>query len=177
MKYFGLLPLAACPVLLAAQTSDSTSYPPRQACQHRFRLVAPYEPEQDKTVRQLGPLPLDSNLAFMVLTALDGHGNAAPAKSVVMTFWSTGPKGECKVNSHVRLRVDAESVNLGDAWNEPKPRPGFSEILLKGIPISSLLRLVHSGKAVITLGSRTCSLSPEELAALRDLASRLTPSG
>lgn len=177
MKWLSLFLVALCPAVLAAQSRDSTAYPPRREYRHHFRLVAPYDPDQDKTILQLGPLPLDSTLAVTLLSALDAHGDSAPAKSVVMTFWSTGPKDQFKANHHVWLRVDADSIDLGQAWEEPNPRAGYTEILLKGIRIPALLRLVHGGHATLTLGPRTYTLTPEELEGLRDFASRLTPRG
>jgi hypothetical protein len=139
-------------------------------------IVAPYDSDQNKTILQTAPFPLSSSLFISVLTALDGRVVVTPAPNAVFTFWSTAPAGLYAANSRVSALLDeTDTLDLGKAWLTPNPRPGYTEILLKGAFLGQFLSIVNAKTVVLTIGPTSIRLSDTQLAVLRDFASRMAP--
>ena len=169
--------LFTLPVTALAQVPrDSTHYPPRAQYPHSVAILAPYDSDQNKTVLQTAPFSLTSSLSISVLSALDGKVVVTPAPNVVFTFWSTAPGGLYASNTRVlALLNDTDTLDLGKAWLTPNPRPGYTEVLLKGALLGQFLSIVNSKTVVLSIGPTTQRLTDTQLAILRDFASRMAP--
>jgi len=155
---------------------DSTHYPPRAPYPHSVKIVAPFDADQGKTVLQTEPFPLDSTLAASLLTALDGKTVTAPAENAVFTFWSTGPLGRYAGDREVRAILNGvDTLDLGKGWLTPNPRPGYSEVMLKGVFRAQLLSIVNATTVTLIVGPTIVTLTGTQLAVLRDFASRMAP--
>lgn len=163
---------------LLGQSSSRVArhYPPAGA---RIAGVhAEYDALRGKTVLQLDPMPLDASLRLSALVALDGQIVRKEAPGVVLTLWSTAELTRFHERRAVTLALDgARPVSLGSAELVSKPRPGFTEILLTSVSLDQWLALASAHKAKFTVGDFSYELKPQLLAAIRDFASRMAPSG
>lgn len=169
--------LAALSTSGAAQDSTPASrhYPTRPSAPSRG-VHADYDPQYDKLVLQLDVAPLDESLGISALVALDGRNIRKEADGVVLTFWSVAPQKRFQQARAVTLSInDAPPIDLGAAYLQPNPCPGFTEILLKGVSLDQWLALAEAPAAKLTVGDLSYALSPELLAAIRDFASRMKP--
>jgi hypothetical protein len=174
--WFLLVSCLVPPSAPAQSGIDSTTYPPRLAYRHALSIIAPYDGAQDKTVLQIEPFPLDSSVSLSALTALDGRRPVKPPSSVVLTFWSTGPVGRYAADRSVRAILNGtDSLDLGNAWLTPQPKPGYAEVLLKGLSPGKLLAMANASTVLIRLGPSTFMLTDPQLQGLRDFASRMAP--
>jgi len=169
--------LLVAPSALPGQARvDSTTYPARRAYHHSLSILVSYDPSQDKTVLQIEPFPLDSSVSLSALTALDGRGFGKPPTSVVLTFWSKGPVGRYASDRSVVVILNGtDSLSLGNAWLAPQPKPGYSEVLLKGLLPGKLLAIVNASTVSMRLGSSVFAITDAQLQGLRDFASRMAP--
>ena len=172
-----LVALTSLPSTVVGQVPlDSVHYPPRAVYHHSVAIVAPYDPDQGKTILQTEPFALDTTLSVSVLTALDGKVVTTPAPNAVFTFWSTAPPGRYAADSRVRAILNGrDTVELGKAWLTPRPRPGYNEVMLQGAFRAQLLTIVNAESVTLIVGPTTVRLTDTQLAVLRDFASRMAP--
>jgi hypothetical protein len=151
-------------------------YPVKTPATHGLSVHADYDPQYNKTVLRLDPVPLDSTFRVSALVALEGRDVVKEADGVVLTFWSTWPLKRFQQNRAVTVQLDdASPTDLGTAYLFPNPRPGFSEILMKSVSLEQWLAIASAQRATLTVGDQRYVFSPRLLAAVRDFASRMAP--
>ena len=158
-----------------AQDTTVSPYPPRGA--HSSAVGARYDARHDKTVLTLSPLALDSAIAVSVLVALDGREMPrTPADGVVLTFWSTASGKRFEPNRSISVSInDARPDSLGSGWLVPKPAPGYTEVMMRSVPLAMWLRIANANKLTLNVAGYAYAVAPELLGAIRDFASRMAP--
>ena len=178
MRIFILTALGAvlAAPLCAQDSSRAPRHYPTPPAAPASEVHSEYDPQYDKTVLQLDLVPLDRSVGISALVALDGREVRKEADGVVVTIWSVASEKRYQQDRHISLSIDgAASVDLGQAYLQPNPRRGFTEVLMKSFSLDQWLQLAAARSAKLGIGETTYELSPQLLTAIRTFASRMEP--
>ena len=164
-----------------AQSRASTSIPERRVFEHGESIVMEYHAASGFGAVELRPVLLSESpeVRLRALFKFRGRAPKTPPDAVSLAIVSSGDRARFSAKPRVSLLLDdGRRVPAGAAIRQVvRNSSGVTETVAAMVPRAQFLRLVMAREPALVVDGAIIPIGPDAAEALRDLASRMSPSG